>query len=255
MDVKDRSWHSNLSRKNNPLLPQNIRGALVGKSGCGKTNLLTNLLLRPGWLDYDKLIVYGKSLHQPEYQVLQKGLERNIPKDILDNVLSQAKEVSGFNLDELLDNVAEQARKKGDINAEFHEDDESVCDPRQLNPNDKNLIVFDDLLLEKQNACERYYVRGRHNNVNCFYLSQNYFKLPRHTIRENANFLCIFPQDGKNLSHIYQDHVSTDMPFDEFKRFCREAWKKPYNFITIDLTSDKNRGRYRDGLDTFYIPE
>jgi len=42
-------------------------------------------------------------------------------------------------------------------------------------------------------------------------LSQNYFKLPRQSIRENANFFCLFPQDGKNLSHIYQDHVTGDM--------------------------------------------
>jgi len=86
-------------------------------------------------------------------------------------------------------------------------------------------------------------------------LSQNYFKLPRHTIRENANFLCIFPQDGKNISHIYQDHVATDMPLDEFKSFCRTAWAEPYNFITIDLTSDRNNGRYRNGLDRFYFPK
>lgn len=31
-------------RKNNPLLPQSIRGCIIGKSGCGKTNLLMNLL-------------------------------------------------------------------------------------------------------------------------------------------------------------------------------------------------------------------
>ena len=56
----------------------------------------------------------------------------------------------------------------------------------------KNLMVFDDLLLERQNKCEAYYTRGRHSNVDCFYLAQNYFKLPRQTIRENANFICFF---------------------------------------------------------------
>ena len=50
-------------------------------------------------------------------------------------------------------------------------------------------MIFDDLLLEKQNKCESYYIRGRHSNVDCFYLSQNYFKLPRQTIRETANFI------------------------------------------------------------------
>ena len=53
-------------------------------------------------------------------------------------------------------------------------------------------MVFDDLLLKKQNTCEKYYIRGRHSNVDTFYLTQNYFKLPRQTIRENANFICLF---------------------------------------------------------------
>ena len=70
-----------------------------------------------------------------------------------------------------------------------------VPDPRDLNSEDKNLMIFDDLLLEKQNKCESYYIRGKHSNVDCFYLSQNYFKLPRQTIRENANFICLSPQD------------------------------------------------------------
>ena len=63
-------------------------------------------------------------------------------------------------------------------------------------------MVFDYLLLEKQNTCETYYVRGRPSNVNCFYLAQNYFNRPRKTIRENANFICLFPQDLKNRNHI-----------------------------------------------------
>ena len=36
-------------------------------------------------------------------------------------------------------------------------------------------MVFDDLLLEKENTCESFYVRGRHSNVDCFYLAQNLF--------------------------------------------------------------------------------
>ena len=75
----------------------------------------------------------------------------------------------------------------------------------------KNIMVFDDLLLEKQITCESYYVRGRHSNVYCFDLAQNYFKLPRQTTRENTNFICLFPQDLTNLNHIFDDHVESDM--------------------------------------------
>ena len=60
-------------RENNPLLPSNIRGLIIGKSNCGKTTLLLNLLLRPDWLDYGHLYVFGKSLHQKEYKILKAG--------------------------------------------------------------------------------------------------------------------------------------------------------------------------------------
>ena len=84
-------------------------------------------------------------------------------------------------------------------------------------------MVFDDILLEKQNTCESYYFRGRHSNVDCFYLAQNCFKLPPQTIRENTNFICLFPQDLKNLNHIFDDHVGSDMTKEEFTQFGKTA--------------------------------
>ena len=86
-------------------------------------------------------------------------------------------------------------------------------------------MVFDDLLLEKQNTCESYYAKGRHSNVDCFCLAQNYFKLPRQTIRENANFICLFPQDLNNLNHNFGDHVRSDMTKREFKQLCKVSWE------------------------------
>jgi len=150
--------------------------------------------------------------------------------------------------------VKDQRGDKSDIECKFFENASDVPDPRDLNPTKKNLMVFDDLLLEKQNKCEAYYTRGRHSNVDCFYLAQNYFKLPRQTIRENANFICLFPQDLKNVNHIYNDHVSSDMSKEDFRYLCKETWKEPFNFVVIDLTSEKDEGKYRMRLDTFYIP-
>ena len=77
----DLSWNEVISRRSyHPLLPKSIRGLIVGKSGCGKTKLLLNLLLRPGWFDYDNLCVFEKSLFQPEYRILKKAFEENLPK-------------------------------------------------------------------------------------------------------------------------------------------------------------------------------
>ena len=73
-------------RDNNPLLPSNIGGLIIGKSNCGKTTLLFNLLLQPHWLDYNHLYVIGKSLHQQEYQILKRGYEVGLSKCQVANI-------------------------------------------------------------------------------------------------------------------------------------------------------------------------
>ena len=257
MELKDFSWNESLgSRKNNKLLPKSIRGLIVGKSGCGKTTMLINLLIRPGWLDYDNLYIFGKSLFQPEYRILRKAFEEGLPKEAIVTFFENRDLVKrcGATASHILEQMAMNCDKKLDIKYNFFDSAEDVPDPRDLNCKNKNLMIFDDLLLERQNKCEAYYVRGRHNNVDCFYLAQNYFKLPRQTIRENANLMFIFPQDGKNVSHLYNDHVAPDMSLQEFKDFCQRCWSKPYGFVTIDLSSGREYGKYRCDFDEFYIP-
>ena len=229
MDIIDLSWNVS-KRNNNKLLPKSIRGIIVGKSGCGKTTLLLNLVLRKGWLDYNNLQVFRKSLFQPEYKILKSSFEKKLPKEVI---------LKLFNVQDEIDK----------LNAS------SVPDPEDLDASKNNLMIFDDLQLTKQNKCENYYIRGRHSNVDCFYLAQNYFLLPRQTIRENTNFICLFPQDDKNVDHIYRDHVSSDMKKEEFKKFCKHCWSQPHGFAAIDLSSKKDYGKYRSGFDDFYIPD
>ena len=89
MNVKgDYTWRSNgHNRRNNPLLPANVRAISIGKSNCGKTTLLLNLLLQPEWLDYNHLYVFGRSLDQQEYQILKKGFENGSSKKQVETYL------------------------------------------------------------------------------------------------------------------------------------------------------------------------
>ena len=130
-----------------------------------------------------------------------------------------------------------------------------IPDPTELSVDEKNLLILDDCFLGPQNKAEAYYTRGRQNNCDTFYISQSYFRLPRHTIRENSNFIVLFPQDSKNLTHIHADHCDGDMSLNEFKTFCRQVWDSgAHNFVVIDLASTKLNGKYRKNLDCFFLP-
>ena len=63
MEGKNLTWNENQSKRcNHPILPKGIRGLIIGKSECGKTTLLINILLRPGWLDYNNINILVKSV-------------------------------------------------------------------------------------------------------------------------------------------------------------------------------------------------
>ena len=84
MEVKNIAWNENLSKRcNHPQLPQGIRGLIIGKSGCGETTLLINLLPRPFWFDYNNKKKCGKSLFQPEYDILKKAFEEKLPNEVI----------------------------------------------------------------------------------------------------------------------------------------------------------------------------
>ena len=253
--TNDYSWKTTTSRQNSPLLPSNIRGLIIGKSNCGKTTLIFNLLLQPEWLDYSHLYVFGKSLHQPEYKIIRKGFEEGLSKRQVSNLFTQQDVLSIANFSPLEAIEEYDGIKEGGIIANFYDDCTAIPDPTELNAAEKNLLILDDCFLGRQNKAEAYYSRGRHNNCDTIYISQNYFRLPRQTIRENSNLIILFPQDAKNLNHIYADHCAHDISKDEFREFCKKVWKQKHNFITIDLTSTSMNGKYRKNLDCFYIPD
>lgn len=195
-------------------LPDSIRCVICGPSNCGKTNLLLNLLINPHGVKFKNLYIYSKSLHQHKYNYLK-------------SVISLIPDI-GYH--EFLDN-------------------ENVIPCNEAK--DYSIFIFDDIACEKQNNVRDFFSMGRHNNVDSFYLSQSYAKIPKHLIRDNTNLIVLYKQDEKNLHHVFDDHVSTDMDYKQFIKICRLCWKEKYDFLLIDKDRESNNGRYRRGLDTF----
>ena len=127
------------------------------------------------------LTFFGESLFQPEYHILKKAFEKKLTKEVIIRLFENQNEITDFGISpiSIVEEMAKEIREKSDVVCNFYESAEDVLNPRELSPEKNNPMVFDDLLLEKQNTCESYYVRGIHSNVDCFYFAQNYFKLPR----------------------------------------------------------------------------
>lgn len=204
------------SKKHSLLLPNSIRCLLVGPSNCGKTNVMISLLEHKNGLKFENIYLYSKSLHQPKYEYL-KRLIMGIPG----------------------------------LGYYTFSNNSDVISPDNAKPN--SVFIFDDVACEKQDNVRAYFSMGRHNDVDSFYLCQTYTRIPKHLIRDNANFLIIFKQDDMNLKHIYNDHVNTDLSFNEFKEICSECWRNKYGFLVIDKDSQLHDGRFRKGFDTFVV--
>ena len=75
---------------------------------------------------------------------------------------------------------------------------------KPLNEYENGIIVFDDVLGSTNSRfIDQFFIRGRHNNLDIYYLSQSYFDLPKRTIRNNSNRIILFNQTLKDIEHIY----------------------------------------------------
>ena len=107
---------------------------IIGKYGCGKTTLLINLLLRSGWLDYDNINIFGKSLFQPEYHILKKAFEEKIPKHVIIRWFENQNEITDLGISpiSIVEKMAKEIRDKFDVVCNFYQSAENVPDPREL---------------------------------------------------------------------------------------------------------------------------
>ena len=90
-----------------------------------------------------------------------------------------------------------------------------------------------------------FFTRGRHEDLDVYYISQNYFALPRQSIRNKSDRLILFKQTLRDVQSMYYDIGAFDMKNDEFKEMCHKSWDERYNYLCIDMTKNKDDGKYR----------
>ena len=193
-------WDETIVRKQK--LPNLFRCLLIGMSNCGKTCLLLKFLLENHWLDYDNLIFVGNSLFQLKYEIIKEAFSKGLSKDYVRELFNMKNNIkgSGINVFTLIDNVCKKAYNKSKISVTFLESNDEIPDPKNIDKDNKTIVIFDDTMNNKNQEIQKaYFTRGRHSNCCVFYLSQSYFELDRKSIRMNANLLILFELDDRDI--------------------------------------------------------
>ena len=117
---------------------------------------------------------------------------------------------------------------------------------KAINKYKGSVVIFDDMLGAKDSSqIDEFFTRGRHEDLDVYYISQSYFALPRQSIRNNSDRLILFKQSIRDVQSMYYDIGAYDMKYDEFKEMCHTASDERYNYLCIDMTKNKNEGKYR----------
>ena len=121
--------------------------------------------------------------------------------------------------------------------------------------------IFDDMLGAKNSSqIDEFLTRRRQEDLDVYYISQSYFALPRQSIRNNSDRIILLKQTLRDVQSMYYDIGAYDMNYDEFKQMYHKAWDERFNYLCIDMTKNKNVGKYRifnESKITFFecIPE
>ena len=146
-------------------------------------------------------------------------------------------------IDKVIEEVVKKYYKKTDTEIELFESLEELKFPQEFE--DGGNIILDDLNKKgmKDPRVQARFKRDRHNNLFIFIVCQDYYELPKRTIRANQNIHHIFkPNNFREVQNLHQDKASTDMLLNELRHLINVCWNKKYHPLSIDMTWDKYTG-------------
>lgn len=206
----------NKYRNKNKFIPQHpFRWIISGGSGTGKTNMVLNFIYR--FADFDKLFIYTKHPNQPKFAQLMQLFEDGGRSDDI---------IVGTN-------------------------SEDVPAPEELDCDNQNLILFDDMLLEKdQTPIIEMFIRGRHSNASVIYLTQSYFKVSRN-IRLQCSYFSFYECNRREMNTLYQE-LGNDLSKKTFFNRIAQATTRDYSFLFVDKKTRNKSMRYRKNFDELF---
>ena len=120
------------------------------------------------------------------------------------------------------------------------------------------MIILNDLNEKEMNdpRVQAMFQRSRHNNLSISIISQDYYELPKRTIRANGNFYHLFKSNNfRDVLNLYQDKSSMKKTLKELILLTSTCWIDKYQPLTIHMFRDKYCGRCRLGLNSIFVPD
>lgn len=185
---------------------QTFRVLLCGKTGCGKTNFLLNMLLK--FMNFEEIHILTKIIDEKPYKWLRETLE---PVE---------------------DEIGRQI-------IFMYNDMEDMPEPSELEDDVHRIIIFDDQVGEKkQEKIIDYFKLGRKVKCGCFYLSQEYFQTPK-IIRNQCDYFALFKFPSDNEMSRLHSELANDIPKNVFKDMIKYCTKDVGSCLFIDKKDNK----------------
>ena len=183
------------------------------------------------------------------YQKLIKCFSNYIPINIISNTLKEE------DIDVVIEEIViNKDFEKSDTEIETYESIEELKFPQEYD--DGGIIILDELNEKEKNdpRVQAMFKRFRQNTLSIFIFSQDYYELPKKTIRANGNIYHIFkPHNFRDVLYLYQDKSSVDLTLNEFKLLTSTCWNEKYQPVTIDMTKNKLSIRINFNIRTEYF--
>ena len=201
---------------------------LVGKSGCGKTTLLHNLICDKRFFDgansFTNIFLFSPSGSTDDIQLSMK-----IRPEFLCVDLDTAPE-------RLAVIYAHQTKLIEELGA---------ARAPQI------LLLFDDCISHTKFMGSKDFIRSfvasRHFNATVFVLAQHFNKVPR-VCRLQAQFLFFFPMSLSALQTLCDEFCPSGMSRRNFCMMVEDALDEKFNFLSINMRETDERKRFRKNL-------
>jgi ABC-type dipeptide/oligopeptide/nickel transport system ATPase component len=181
------------------------RAVVIGASGGGKSNWITNLIERfcDGKGSFASITIITKDKDEPLYKYLESLSDQIVIKEGLSN-LPPLKDF-----------------------------DKSV----------NHLVIVDDMVLSTdQSRVESYYMACRKKNVSIFYLSQSYYRIPKF-IRQNANWTILLKLSGERDIKMVLAEAAMGISKDTLLNMYNTITDQKFNSVLINMDAPRD-GRY-----------